>query len=466
MSNLKIFFGNLWLDLNFKTTSEGGAVNVIGQNIFPHFPMKNFLVPFCWLHSLLSSRMFIYILELIYLFIWISIIILAVLINLLVAPIIALLLGRRAISKLFSYTANTIATIMTIEFEWKVQGKKILFYGDKLPLHQNAIVICNHLSVLDWLVLFSLARRKGRLGVTKFLIKDSVKWIPGVGWGLHMLNYVFLKRDWVNAGFTQNRNRTSLCCNNFMICFDKFQMKDKITIEKAFHQLKESQLPFWLIIFPEGFNLPFISTLTFSYWLEHQHNFLLGTRRSKKKLEESQRYEELHNLPRFRNLLFPRTKGFVGVVKGLRFVVNSCSVMSVSFSFVLCTFHIVLFYKQNSFKFSYFDRDIVTYVYDITIQYDGSDGAPTIADLTLGTIPTPHLHVKKYPVNEIPNDDREIANWLLDRWKEKEELMEYWEKNKHFPNPLKESNVFPSMKLVWKTKTALFFLLLNWHRGN
>jgi hypothetical protein len=39
--------------------------------------------------------------------------------------------------------------------------------------------------------------------------------------------------------------------------------------------------------------------------------------------------------------------------------------------------------------------------------------------------------------------------------------MEYWEKNKHFPNPLKESNVFPSMKLDWKTKTALFFFAVK-----
>jgi 1-acyl-sn-glycerol-3-phosphate acyltransferase len=184
--------------LNSKATSKRGVVEVIfGQKIFPSFSQNTFITFFCSLHTHQSSRMFIHILEFLYLFIWLSIIILAVLINLFVAPIIALLFGRRSVSKLFVYSANTIATIMTIEFEWKVKGKKILFFGDKLPLHQNAVIICNHLSVLDWLVLFSLARRKGRLGVTKFLTKDSVKWIPGVGWGLYLLNYVFLKRDWV-----------------------------------------------------------------------------------------------------------------------------------------------------------------------------------------------------------------------------------------------------------------------------
>jgi predicted Zn-dependent protease len=50
-------------------------------------------------------------------------------------------------------------------------------------------------------------------------------------------------------------------------------MKDKIRIEKAFYQLKQSKLPFWLIIFPEGFILLVISTLTLSNSLDSQQNF-------------------------------------------------------------------------------------------------------------------------------------------------------------------------------------------------
>jgi 1-acyl-sn-glycerol-3-phosphate acyltransferase len=134
----------------------------------------------------------------VYLFLWITVITFVVTLNLAIAPIVFLVSGRRTCTKLFTYSANIVATIMTIEFEWKVAGKKILFYGDKIPLHQTAIVICNHRSVLDWLVIFCLARRKGRLGCAKFFVKDSVKWIPGVGCGLYLVNYVFLKRNWVH----------------------------------------------------------------------------------------------------------------------------------------------------------------------------------------------------------------------------------------------------------------------------
>jgi 1-acyl-sn-glycerol-3-phosphate acyltransferase len=273
-------------------------------------------------------------------------------------PLVVPIFGRRTFTKMFTHAANIIWTIMTIEFEWKVAGKKVRFYGDILPLHQNAIVICNHRSVIDWLLLFSLARRKGRLGCAKFFVKKSLKWVPGVGWGMYFLDYVFLHRNW---------------------------NKDRVRIERAFAKLKSRKLPFWLITFPEG------------------------TRRSSKKLEESQRYERANGLFEFRHLLYPRTKGFIGMVNGL--------------------------------------RDAVSDIYDITIEYDGRNGEPTISDLAFGTIPTPHIHIKRYAISSLPRDDAGIADWLVERWKEKEKLLDDWKVNKAFPNPIEEPNIFPPMKL-------------------
>lgn len=107
-------------------------------------------------------------------------------------------------------------------------GVSFRWTGDRLPLRENALVIANHNCYLDWLLLFSLAKRKGRLGCCKFFAKDAVKYIPGMGWGLVLADSIFLKRDW---------------------------MRDQGTIEKTFRRIKEHDLPMWIISFPEGTRL-------------------------------------------------------------------------------------------------------------------------------------------------------------------------------------------------------------------
>lgn len=107
-------------------------------------------------------------------------------------------------------------------------GISFRFTGDKVPLRENALVIANHNCYLDWLILFSLAKRKGRLGCCKFFAKDTVKYVPGMGWGLVLADSIFLKRDW---------------------------MRDQSTIERTFSRLKHHDLPFWIISFPEGTRL-------------------------------------------------------------------------------------------------------------------------------------------------------------------------------------------------------------------
>jgi hypothetical protein len=35
-----------------------------------------------------------------------------------------------------------------------------------------------------------------------------------------------------------------------------------------------------------------------------------------------------------------------------------------------------------------------------------------------------HLHVDRYDLNELPQGDKEIGEWLMDRWREKDERIE------------------------------------------
>ena len=96
-----------------------------------------------------------------------------------------------------------------------------------------------------------------------------------------------------------------------------------------------------------------------------------------------------------KHLLYPRTRGFVATVQGLR------------------------------------NAPHVKAVYDVTIAYARGNQfqkAPTFAD----TILNPHLsatwkfhvHVKRHLISALPSSDEDLATWLVSRWIEKGEGLE------------------------------------------
>ena len=100
-----------------------------------------------------------------------------------------------------------------------------VFSGDDLPQGENTLVVANHQSMADILVLMPLARRQARLGDMKWFAKDIIKYFPGVGWGMLFLDCLFLKRDW---------------------------MADRSRIDQTFSKIRDHGVPFWVISFSEG----------------------------------------------------------------------------------------------------------------------------------------------------------------------------------------------------------------------
>ena len=139
--------------------------------------------------------------------------------------------------------------------------------GDALPERENALCMSNHQQMPDITTIMALAKRKNRLGDLKFFVKDIIKWIPGVGWGMLFLDCLFVKRRWAD---------------------------DRESIEQTFRSINTGKVPIWLILFPEG------------------------TRIRPHKLEKSRRYAKEKGLALLDHLLVPRTKGFVASVIGLK----------------------------------------------------------------------------------------------------------------------------------------------------
>jgi len=132
---------------------------------------------------------------------------------------------------------------------------------------------------------------------------------------------------------------------------------------------------------------------------------------TKSKLAESQKYAKKNDLTIFNYLLYPRTKGFVATVEAL--------------------------------------REDVDAVYDITIAYTDVDKV-SLLKLTEGnTKQVISMYIKRHPIKSLPTGSTELNQWVIEQWKEKEKLMEYFTTNKKFPGePLKEPKEWKSLNLI------------------
>lgn len=223
-----------------------------------------------------------------------------------------------------------------------VYGVHVEITGDDVPPRENALLIVNHQQMVDIPVLMKLAKTKGRLGDMKYFIKQELKWVPGMGWGLQMLDAVFVARDWA---------------------------ADRERIRRTFARLVEGRVPMYLVSFSEG------------------------TRLTPAKLAAAQAYARDHGLPVPRHTLVARTKGVVASIEGLRGHLDA--------------------------------------VYDLTIGYER--GVPSLWQYLQGLVRRIHLHVRRVPISELPESADELRQWVLERWREKDELLEGFYATGAFP---------------------------------
>ena len=231
---------------------------------------------------------------------------------------------------------------MCVVYARRFLGVQVEITGDDLPGDENTIILCNHQSMADIPVLFDLAWRKGRLGDLKWYVKDILKYVPGIGWGMLFLDCLFIKRAW-----TADRDR----------------------IERIFHRIVSDRVPIWIVSFAEG------------------------TRFTPAKAARSAAYAARAGLPVLRHTLLPRTKGFVATLEGL--------------------------------------GDHGDAILDCTIGYH--DGVPSLWQWGEGYVPRISLHVRRFPIHTLPRDDGGRAEWLVERYAEKDRLLAEFETLGRFP---------------------------------
>ena len=132
---------------------------------------------------------------------------------------------------------------------------------------ERMILIANHQIYTDWLYLWWIGYAAGMHGRIYVVLKESLKRIPVIGWGMQFAQFIFLKRKWE---------------------------QDKPRMAAHLQKFNNPKDPMWLMMFPEGTNLAD------------------STR------EASKQWAERNGIQDMRHTLLPRSTGLQFILQELR----------------------------------------------------------------------------------------------------------------------------------------------------
>ncbi|KAL6610454.1 hypothetical protein ACP70R_040423 [Stipagrostis hirtigluma subsp. patula] len=169
----------------------------------------------------------------------------------------------------------------------KINKTRFIFSGESVPAKERVLLFCNHRTEVDWMYLWDLALRKGRLQCIKYILKKSLMKLPVFSWAFHIVEFIPVERKWEI---------------------------DEPVIRSRLSELKKPKDPLWLAVFPEG------------------------TDYTEKKCIRSQEYAAEHGLPILKNVLLPKTKGFNCCLQELRSSIDAVYDVTIAYKHRLPTF--------------------------------------------------------------------------------------------------------------------------------
>lgn len=255
--------------------------------------------------------------------------------------------------------------------------------GDEVSSTTSTLFLMNHISNLDWLALISYGAHKGSPlpGSFKGISKSAIGKIPFIGWILHLSDFIFLKRSWKEDHLRLNAGLLNLARYSENVC------------------------PLWLLIFPEG------------------------TRQTEEKLKSSQKFSKENGKYVFKNLLYPRFKGFQGLIPIMRSSIETI---------VDCT---IVFEKASSVDPSLFDLFSGRADSSVCFQF------------------------RTYRMDALKENPDALKEWLLERWIEKDAMIQSMKDQDDIMGIEPKSNVaqpsYLPLYLLFALNAVASFLILT-----
>ncbi|CAI8052210.1 Lysocardiolipin acyltransferase 1 [Geodia barretti] len=162
-------------------------------------------------------------------------------------------------------------------------GVRVRVCGDLQQIQGPCLIILNHRTRFDWLFFWSYIIRMGTPPKHKIVLKDALKKIPGIGWGMQACLFIFISRNW---------------------------SRDKKTLSDNLAYYSSRGYPLQLLFFPEGTNL------------------------SKHTQLKSHKFAAENGLQKYDFVLHPRTMGFVHCLREFRKGVTPPNIVNVTVGYV------------------------------------------------------------------------------------------------------------------------------------
>ncbi|KAF1779505.1 Concanavalin A-like lectin/glucanase domain [Phytophthora cactorum] len=167
----------------------------------------------------------------------------------------------RSCRSIFRFLEDKYFTMLSGYLEL-VGGVKIVVTGDEelqFKPQEHVLLICNHRSEVDWIFFWNLALRLEVHDRIRVMLKSIIRYAPGVGWTMMLLQYPYINRNWAT---------------------------DQDRLAKVIQSYKDVDMGTWLAMFPEG------------------------TALYDKTLKKSHEFAEKQGEARWNYVLQPRVKGF------------------------------------------------------------------------------------------------------------------------------------------------------------
>lgn len=252
----------------------------------------------------------------------------------------ALFLNKHHFWRSFMDRAISFWIIIPVTLLEYVFGVKSKLIGDTIDYDRPAVIIMNHRTRLDWMYLWiALFKINPWLLLSlKIALKAELQRIPAAGFGMAANHFIFLKRK-----IDTDKGRISEAINYYASIGNIYQV----------------------LFFPEGTDK---TTYT--------------TRRSNE-------YAKKNGLRELKNVIYPRSAGFVHLINEMR---------------------------RNEY---------IDYIYDVTIAYPENIVQSESELIFTGQAPKKVLFfIERIDIAYVPRGDQEVTDWINKLWIEKDEKLE------------------------------------------
>lgn len=212
------------------------------------------------------------------------------------------------------------------------------------PMKESGLIIANHQLYSDWIYLFIFLSHLNRGQYLKFVLRRDIQFMPLIGLAMKLLGFIFIHRNWA---------------------------LDEAKFRRRIGRLETDNVPYNLIIFPEGTTLNPSAKVKCS------------------------KYAKEHDLPQLDHVLLPRSTGLLAALESLESS-DSKGILDLTMGY------------------TEMPPDVIPEGYFTLKGLFGFGHGP----------PQVHIHCSYVPINKIPFDDREsFTRWLADRFSTKDIML-------------------------------------------